>query len=122
MTGMLVLIAEDDATLAGLIASVARGKGFPVEAFDSASAILERLETVEEPCLVLADLALADGDGRRIVTSIRENQKLASTKVILLSGNRELAAIAQQSGAAGYLRKPFGLTELEELLRDGDPG
>ena len=113
---MLVLIAENDETLAGLIATIARGKSCSAEVFDSVSAILERLETVEEPCLVLADLALDDGDGRRIITSIRANQKLASTKVFLLSGNRELAKIAEESGADGHLRKPFGIGELEEIL------
>lgn len=110
---MKVLVVEDDATLAGLIETVAARRGHDVEVFDSVRGVLE---AIEQPCTVLLDLTLVEGDAQSLVREIRRNPATAAARVVLLSGNRDIEAIARDCGADAWLKKPFGLTELDREL------
>lgn len=112
---MKVLVVEDDSTLAGLIETVARSKGHEPQVFDSVVGVKEAIEL---PCTVLLDLTLVEGSAEDLVRAIKSDSKTSATRVVLLSGNREIEAIAGECGADGWLRKPFGLAELEGVIRN----
>jgi DNA-binding response OmpR family regulator len=112
---MKVLVVEDDQTLAGLVETIARAKGHDVGVFDSVVGVVEAIEL---PCTVLLDLTLVEGDAPGLVREIRKDPRTAGARVILLSGNRDIEAIATECGADAWLKKPFGLADLEEELRN----
>jgi len=112
---MKVLVVEDDSTLAGLVETVARSRGHEVEVFDS---VIGVKEAIELPCTVLLDLTLVEGDAPGLVREIKASRHTSAARVVLLSGSRELESVAAECGADGWLRKPFGLAELEGVIRN----
>lgn len=112
---MNVLVVEDDQTLAGLIATVARSRGHDVQVFDSVVGVLD---AITHPCTILLDLTLVEGDVPSLVRTIRQNPGTASARVVLLSGNKDIEAIAMKCGADAWIRKPFGLAELEMEMKE----
>jgi len=110
---MKVIIVEDDATLAGLVETVAQRRGHETAVFDSVTGVLDAIEL---PCTVLLDLTLVEGDAPALVGEIRRNPATARARVVLLSGSKDIEAVAQECGADGWVSKPFGLAELEKAL------
>jgi two-component system, OmpR family, response regulator VicR len=108
-----ILIVEDDATLAGLVETVARRRGHEATVFDSVTGVLD---AIDPPCTVLLDLTLVEGDAPSLVREIRRNPATAAARVVLLSGNRDIEAIARDCGADAWMRKPFGLADLEKEM------
>jgi len=127
---MKILLIEDDPHLVELLSfALLRAGYYPVPAYTSARA-LELLE-IEEPALVLLDIALGEESGLELLVSIREQ---SDVPVIMISTvlSEEQRIQAFELGADDYLVKPFGLRELLALIRarlrrlsgahDGDNG
>lgn len=76
--------------------------------------------------LILLDLHLPDLHGMEVLRNLRADPVTATTRVVVLSADATPGAIdrARASGADGYLKKPFDVTELLEMLdglsEDGD--
>jgi two-component system, OmpR family, phosphate regulon response regulator PhoB len=114
----MIIVVEDDATLAGLVASVAQRAGSEAVVFgDADDALRAIVGLAEPPSLVLLDLALPGNGGDWLCAEIRRNPATSSVRVVLLSGNRDAQESARACGADGVLRKPFTLEELEGLMR-----
>lgn len=110
---MRVIVVEDDRTLAALVETVARSRGHEVEVFDS---VIGVKEAIEIPCTVLLDLTLVEGDAPGLVRDIKTDPRTSPARVVLLSGRRELETVAAECGADAWLKKPFGLAELEGVM------
>jgi CheY-like chemotaxis protein len=114
----MIVVVEDDSALANLIVVVARRCGDDARAFTTADEALAFIR--EEPLRVtiaLADLATGGRGGDWMADEIRRDATLRHIRVFLLSGDREIEAKAGACGAAGWLRKPFSLAELEKVVR-----
>jgi CheY-like chemotaxis protein len=71
------------------------------------------------PDVVLADLQVGSMGGMAITRAIRDTFALAGTDsppVILLLDRDADAFLAGRSGAAGWVRKPFGSAELRDAI------
>lgn len=82
--------------------------GFRVLDADSGEAGLELIDT-EKPDVILLDLRLPGMDGWAVLDHLRQNGRLPSSNVIVISahgspGTTQRAAV---EGCKGYLRKPF---------------
>ncbi len=85
------LIIEDDRDAAELYRHVLEPLGFETETFRTGEAALARLAVIV-PAVVLLDLHLASRkSGTDILHQIRADQRLAETRVIVISGHPELA-------------------------------
>jgi DNA-binding response OmpR family regulator len=111
---MKVLVVEDDRTLAGLVETVARSRGHEVEVFDS---VIGVKHAIDLPCTILLDLTLVEGDAASLVREIKADPRTSAARVVLLSGSRELETVAAECGADAWLKKPFGLAELEGVMK-----
>ena len=76
--------------------------------------------TADTPCdVVLVDLQVGSMGGMAVTRSVRDAFALAgkaAPPVILLLDRDADAFLAGRSGAAGWVRKPFGSAELRDLL------
>lgn len=70
----------------------------------------------ERPDLILQDLIMPGLDVARTVKALRGDPRTASIPVVLFSAAPDLAQAAAEHDAAGYLPKPFGVSDLADLL------
>ncbi|MEO8672394.1 MAG: response regulator transcription factor [Tahibacter sp.] len=110
-----LLLVEDDARLAEMLAEYLGEAGFRVTAAGSGAAALERLAAGEFDALVL-DLMLPDMDGLDVCRQLRAHSDLP---VLMLTarGDATDRIVGLELGADDYLPKPFQPRELLARLR-----
>jgi two-component system response regulator RegX3 len=115
MTRRMILIVEDEDSIAEPLATALEREGYSTSIAGTAEAALEAVRT-ESPDLVLLDVMLPDGDGREILKEIRASSK---TPVIMVSARGEETdlVVGLELGADDYVTKPFGSAELVARIR-----
>ena len=112
---MRILLVEDDAAIASLVARDLKAGGYTVDAFDRADSGLHAALDVRYSVLVI-DLRLPDRDGLDLVRELRARGVAAP--ILILTGRRKVAdrVAGLDAGADDYLVKPFALAELRARL------
>jgi DNA-binding NtrC family response regulator len=106
-----ILVADDEAKLARVVAEMLEALGHVVERVSGGRAALDRIAAAP-PDIVITDLRMPDVDG---MTVLREAKKLApATDVVMMTAyaTAQNAVEAMKQGAADYLIKPFAMDEL----------
>jgi two-component system, OmpR family, KDP operon response regulator KdpE len=115
MAAPLVLVAEDDATIRETLCDELAAAGYrTMRAADGRDAISAFQNAA--PDLVLTDIAMPNGDGFRVIASIRQRDR---TPIIVLSvlGGESDKVRALDLGADDYVTKPFSVSELLARVR-----
>ena len=112
----VVVIIEDDRSLASLIDEQLGEAGFSTHVFHKGGSALKHLES-NHAHVALLDLSLPDMDGMEVLA--RMQRLRAPVPTVLLSATDAEAAVvrALDAGADDYVRKPFGAAELCARLR-----
>jgi DNA-binding response OmpR family regulator len=108
-----ILIVEDDADIAALIAHYLEKAGHRVDRLASGSEVVARLQ--QRPAdLVILDLMLPGMDGLLVCQALRSNPATAGTPIIMLTARGEEAdrVSGLELGADDYVTKPFSPKEL----------
>jgi len=121
-----VLVVEDDPDHAWLINRILLECKLPqVTIAQTGSAAIEVLDVdtssdgvVMQPHLVLLDLNLPDVSGLEILRRIRSNDRLQTTPVVMLSGERQESLVADclQAGANAFVNKSAHYREFRESV------
>jgi len=113
---MLILLVEDDHSLAHALEVALHKQGYSVNAVTTGKAALHTIDTLL-PDLVILDLGLPDLDGLEVLRRIRNKQ--VDLPILLLTARAGLddKVAGLDSGADDYLAKPFEMTELFARLR-----
>ena len=113
---MRVLIVEDEAKLAALIARALREEGHPADVSGRGEEGLGMAQSAPYDAIVL-DVMLPDLDGFEIVRRLRA--KKVWTPVLMLTARDAVTdrVDALDAGADDYLTKPFSFAELFARLR-----
>ena len=122
-----LLLIEDDARLAGMVADYLGQAGFAV---DHAPTVAQaRLAVVRHPPdMVLMDVMLPDGDGLALTAEWRQSPRTSSLPILMLTARGDPAdrILGLELGADDYLAKPFEprelLARIRALLRRAQPG
>jgi CheY-like chemotaxis protein len=113
-TELNILVVEDDPDIRFATVRLLRNVGYPVaEAENGETALCLVRET--HPDLVLLDVMLPDTDGYEICRTIKTDQDLKNTYVILLSGSKtgsDDQSEGLEMGADGYVARPVSNREL----------
>jgi CheY-like chemotaxis protein len=121
LTGVHVLIVEDDEDSRQLLATFFEYCGALVTMCHSTEAALEDLGEYR-PHVIISDLALPGADGFEFIRALRKLPPEAGGDVpaIAVSAyDRDFtAAEAKRGGYTGYLVKPVNLEDLVTLVRD----
>lgn len=115
-----VLVVEDEAPIAELIALHLRHSGFVPECVPDANAAWERLQTAPLPQAAILDWMLPAGPtGLELAQRLRDAPRTRALPVLMLTARGEegdkLAALG--AGADDYITKPFSPRELIARLR-----
>lgn len=112
---MRLLVVEDNAELAGLLARGLSAAGFAVDAV--AAAEPARLATqMRRYAAVVLDLGLPDSDGLGLLREMRARRDSTPVLVVTARGGLDDRLTGLRAGADDYLIKPFALEELTERL------
>lgn len=119
--GGKVLAVDDDEEILTFIDRCLAPEGIEVDACASGDEALEALAR-QEHALVLLDIAMPGIDGYETCRRIKADPALRGAKVYLVTAKPVDSASARyrESGADGYLQKPFRADELIDLVRSHD--
>jgi two-component system, OmpR family, response regulator len=115
----VVLVVEDDPPMQRLVDEVLAHAGFLTRAAATRDEINEEFNRPPLPDLVLLDVSLPDADGFAILERIRNNPRIATLPVVMLTAKSDVADVARglALGADGYVTKPFDVTVLVTAVR-----
>ncbi len=113
---MRLILIEDNHRLADSIRLGLEAEGFTVDRFDTLASARVAMEDIEYS-LILLDLGMPDGDGVRLIDSLRRSK--ITTPVLIITARDGLGDRIRglDSGADDYLVKPFATTELAARCR-----
>jgi DNA-binding response OmpR family regulator len=111
-----VLVVDDEANHARVMAIGLRIEGFEVETAADAADALERLDAGGFD-VAIVDLMMPGTNGIQLARLMRERHP--RTRVVLTSAYHlsERQLVRADCGAVGFVPKPFDLTELARFLR-----
>jgi DNA-binding response OmpR family regulator len=112
-----LLIVDDDEDYAQLLVECFTGLGFQVVYIDSGQKALQEVKKLL-PDIVLLDIVMPELDGFEICRQIRQLPECANMIVIMLTSKVEVEDKIKgiDIGANDYIVKPFGLSELFEVV------
>jgi DNA-binding response OmpR family regulator len=112
---MKILIIEDEKELANSIASYLKGESYVCEFATTFKEAIVKTAIYEYDCILL-DLMLPDGDGLKILESLKMENKQDGVIIISAKDAIEDKITGLKLGADDYLPKPFHLSELSARI------
>lgn len=114
-----VLIVDDEPDLRLLVRLGLTRAGYDVIEADNGQEALDLLEH-ERPDAVLLDLRMPLVDGWEVLERLRSEGVLDNLKVIAVSAHASTGSMSRalELGAVAYLKKPFRVQDLRQVLDD----
>lgn len=116
MNSKKIVIVDDDVAILDSLGLMLDFEGFEVNAFERGSEIMNYVESVSKPDVILLDMWLSGEDGRDICKKLKENETTKNIPVVIMSASRGLEQTALQSGANAFIAKPFEIDEVVDKL------
>ena len=114
-----ILVIEDDKDIRDTIVYILQEENYEVISSED-SKILKSINDYK-PNLVLLDNWLtdwkSDANGQQLSKELKSNPATSHIPVIIISAVSNIKEIAEAGLADGYLRKPFDLNELIEIVK-----
>jgi two-component system response regulator AtoC len=112
-----VLIVDDELILRHVIHDYLTRNDYEVFAVEDAEKAIE-VAIKEKPDIALLDIKLPKSSGVDLTKRLKE--ELPDLIIIIMTGypSLETAVTAMQNGAAEYIRKPFRLDDLTQIIEE----
>ena len=109
-----LLVVDDDPEVLAFLDEVLRDDGRFEVRLATCGYEAGLVSAVFEPELILLDYMLPDINGDRVCKLIRENPRLAGTRVLVISAAATTAEVERlmEAGADDFLQKPFSMADL----------
>jgi two-component system, OmpR family, alkaline phosphatase synthesis response regulator PhoP len=113
-----ILVADDDPQILRLVESYLHNDGYAVSRATDGDQALHMLRQ-DRPDLIVLDVMMPRRDGFELLRLIREDERLASTPILMLTARvaDEDRLRGLNGGADDYLSKPFNPPELVARVR-----
>ena len=117
MAGRKILLIDDSEITLAMEKSVLEARGYDVQAA-STLVEFEKLLKAFRPDLILTDIHMPEAKGTDICRTLKNEYNTQNIPIVLFSSlsEEELAKLAEQVGADGYLSKAQGLDALGEKV------
>lgn len=113
-----ILVIEDDKDIRDTIVYILEEERYEVIPSED-SKILKSINSIK-PNLILMDNWLtdwkSDANGQQLSKELKSNPVTSHIPIIIISAVSNIKEIAEAGQADGYLRKPFDLTELTDIV------
>lgn len=111
-----ILVVDDDLAILEVIRIILDENNYKVLAISDASQVEESI-TQLKPDLILLDIWMSGFDGRDIIKALRAKEETSKIPILIISANNDTEKIAKESGADGFLAKPFDINDLLSITR-----
>jgi CheY-like chemotaxis protein len=116
MSNEMMLIVEDEVAIAELLEMALTDGGYRVMIAANGRQGLERLAQESRPDLVISDFMMPVLDGAGFLRAMRETEAHRNIPCIIMSSVPEASVRRHIDGYAGFIRKPFKLTDMVQLV------
>lgn len=106
----IILVADDDKAIVSAVTLVLESADYDVLEVNDGTAVMQAIKA--SPDLILLDIMMGGHNGLAVCKQIKRSAATRNIPVLLISGNPDISAAAEECGADGYLAKPFGMDEL----------
>ena len=110
-----VMIFDDDPDLLKVCHIVLKSKNYEVFGFLRCNDILKEVK-MHSPNVILMDNWIPDTGGVKAIQQIKKDPLLKSIPVIFCSAHDAVQELAAEAGADFFLRKPFEIDDLENVI------
>jgi len=123
-----ILVVDDSEIVLDMARQALEEGGFEVVTAASAMEANEYIFCENRPALIIMDVMLPMLDGDKKAKMLKENELTREIPILLLSSkpDNELRWLVKESGANGFLRKPFTkplmVARVEETIRENPLG
>lgn len=123
-----ILVVDDSEIVLDMAREALEEGGFEVVTAASAMEANEYIFCENKPALIIMDVMLPMLDGDKKAKMLKENELTREIPILLLSSKpeNELSWLVKESGADGFLRKPFTkplmVARVEETIRENPLG
>lgn len=111
-----IWIVDDDRSIRWVLEKALSAEGLYTESFDSADAMLYRLEK-DEPDAIISDIRMPGTDGLQMLEQIQESHSQVPIIIMTAHSDLDSAVASYQGGAFEYLPKPFDVDEAVALVK-----
>jgi CheY-like chemotaxis protein len=118
MTPKRIVVIDDSKLVLAIATEALEGAGFEVLATDSGIEANQFIYSSRRPDLILIDVMMPLLNGDRKVRLLKERESSRHIPVILMSTKtrEELEQLTRESGADGYIQKPFDEASLVQQV------
>ena len=110
-----ILVVDDEEDFAKALKIRLKANGYEVVlAHDSVQAMM--MVNQEKPDLILLDIIIPGEDGFSVTERLKQAEATRSIPIVFLTGVPGGEGRAHQSGASGYIMKPYNPEELLETI------
>lgn len=113
-----IMIIEDDVETQFLFAELLESEGYEVIGKVSGKEAIEHLNQGEAVDLIFMDLNFPDGTPEEFTKSLRALPQTKETPVVIISGKSDIADYAKRLNAVSFIKKPFDLDPLLNLIHE----
>lgn len=111
-----ILVIEDDLPVLELVKIILDNEGYIVETVSDWRSVFEKIKEYK-PDLIILDIFISGADGRVICKELKKSKTTINIPVILFSATNRLETYTKDSNAQGYLKKPFEVAELLDIVK-----
>lgn len=118
-SGMRLMIVDDNTDLLDFIREALCQDFAEIITVTGGNPAMRELSSGRLPDIIVSDVNMPDGDGFKLCSDIKNNDKYSHIPVILLTarGEDQSQSESYRLGADGFLAKPFDIETLMELVR-----
>lgn len=115
MKNKTILICDDDESILEILGLILHSFGFKVISEKNSLNIFSMVER-SRPDLLLVDLWMPALNGDQVIRHLKNYPATRELPVILISASPGAQEVAAETGADGFIAKPFQLQELIGLI------
>lgn len=112
-----VLVVDDDFDIRDTLKELLELEGLRVASAANGRDALRKLRNGVRPAVILLDLMMPEMSGWEFRGEQLRDPELADIPVVILSATPDVARAAEEMNASGWVRKPFDLDQLLELVQ-----
>ena len=111
----LIMVADDDEDLSFLLSTQLELLGYRVHKCPGGQNLVAEVLKYK-PVLLLLDISMQLIDGSILCAEIKQDPRTRDTRILLMSGNHDIALHSANCGADGYIAKPLSLKDISLVV------